>query len=164
MRTTHPPDAEAMPPLRLLVEMPRSYWIKAAGFWAGGLVLIGVPTRLIPTSFFARMTPSGPLDHVFLAGATALAGLALALPVTARAGGALAGGVGTFLAVGCPICNKFVVATLGVTGAMTYFAPIQPILGAVSVLLLALTLRWRLRALASARCASTAPGGSSEEA
>jgi len=51
-------------------------------------------------------------------------------------GKTMAGGVLSYLAVGCPICNKIVVAVLGVSGALSYFAPIQPILGVLSVALL----------------------------
>jgi len=51
-------------------------------------------------------------------------------------GKTMAGGILSYLAVGCPICNKIVVAVLGVSGALSYFAPIQPILGALSVALL----------------------------
>jgi hypothetical protein len=32
-------------------------------------------------------------------------------------------------AVGCPIGNKLVVALIGVSGALSYWAPLQPILG-----------------------------------
>jgi hypothetical protein len=45
------------------------------------------------------------------------------------------------LAIGCPVCNKLVVLALGVGGALTYFAPVQPILGFLSVGLLAYALR-----------------------
>jgi len=38
-----------------------------------------------------------------------------------------------------------VVAALGVSGALTVFAPLQPVIGAASVALLAVTLAWRLR-------------------
>lgn len=62
------------------------------------------------------------------------------------------GGVGTYLAVGCPICNKLVVALLGTSGALTYFAPIQPLLGVGAVALLVFALRRRLLALAEASC------------
>ena len=39
------------------------------------------------------------------------------------------GGALTFFAVGCPVCNKLVVLALGFSGALTYFAPLQPALG-----------------------------------
>jgi len=32
-------------------------------------------------------------------------------------------------AIGCPICNKLVVALLGVSGALTCWAPLQPLIG-----------------------------------
>ena len=47
-------------------------------------------------------------------------------------------------AVGCPVCNKLVVAVLGVSGALTYWAPTQPLLGVLSVGLLAAGLLIRL--------------------
>ena len=63
--------------------------------------------------------------------------------------------VGAFLAIGCPVCNKVVVALLGVSGALSVFAPLQPIIGAASIALLAGSLAWRLRdrALGCTRCA-----------
>lgn len=54
-------------------------------------------------------------------------------------------GAAAYLAIGCPICNKVVVAALGVSGALRHFAPFQPIIGAVSLALLGGTLAWRLR-------------------
>jgi hypothetical protein len=53
--------------------------------------------------------------------------------------------VGTFLAIGCPVCNKIALVLLGTGGAMTVFAPIQPFIGAASLMLLAGTLAWRFR-------------------
>ena len=58
------------------------------------------------------------------------------------------GGVGSLLSVGCPICNKVVVA-LGVDGALAVFAPVQPYLGLLSLLLLAEASRQRVRLAAS---------------
>jgi hypothetical protein len=58
---------------------------------------------------------------------------------------ATAGGFGTFLAIGCPVCNKIALLLLGASGALTFFAPIQPFIGAASLALLAGTLAWRLR-------------------
>ncbi len=55
------------------------------------------------------------------------------------------GGVLTFFAVGCPVCNKLVVVAIGTTGAMELFAPLQQVLAIASVVLLALALRGRLR-------------------
>ncbi|MYS66003.1 hypothetical protein GTW66_18745 [Streptomyces sp. SID5473] len=49
------------------------------------------------------------------------------------------------LAVGCPVCNKLVVLALGMSGAMSYWAPAQPVLAIASVALLAHALAGRLR-------------------
>lgn len=49
------------------------------------------------------------------------------------------------LAVGCPICNKLVVAAIGVSGALSYWAPLQPVLGLLSIGLLLTGLALRLR-------------------
>jgi len=61
---------------------------------------------------------------------------------------------GTFLAIGCPLCNKLALVLLGTSGALSVWAPIQPVLGAASLILLAATAAWRLRLRASgATCA-----------
>ena len=52
-------------------------------------------------------------------------------------------------AVGCPVCNKLVLLLLGTSGAMTWFAPLQPALAVLSVVGLAWALRIRWRATAS---------------
>jgi hypothetical protein len=54
-------------------------------------------------------------------------------------------GFGTFLAIGCPVCNKIALLLLGASGAMSVYAPIQPFIGAASLVLLAVTAAWRLR-------------------
>jgi hypothetical protein len=115
-------------------------------------LLIALPTRLVPNEFFRRMTPTRPQDYVFWVTASLLFGLVVALrqPGSERHdAAALAGGLGTALAVGCPICNKLVVALLGVSGALNVYAPLQPVLGIASLALLAVALRARLRARAT---------------
>lgn len=56
-----------------------------------------------------------------------------------------AGALVSFFAVGCPVCNKLVLLALGASGAVTWFAPIQPILAALSIAMMAVALRLRLR-------------------
>lgn len=49
-------------------------------------------------------------------------------------------------AIGCPVCNKIVVALLGASGAISWFAPLQPILGVLGLMLAVSALvvqRWR---------------------
>lgn len=126
--------------------MGPGYWVRVAGIAAATGVVIALPTRLLPNGWFTRMTPVRPQDYLFLVATAALTGMVLGLPkaVSGSEGAAFGGGIATVLAVGCPICNKVVVALLGVGGAMTWFAPLQPLLGAASVVLLLMTLRLRL--------------------
>ncbi|WCE41468.1 hypothetical protein PGC08_07270 [Brevibacterium sp. BDJS002] len=64
-----------------------------------------------------------------------------------RRGGAFGtvGGMLGWFAVGCPVCNKIALLVLGYTGALTYFAPLQPVLAVLSVLLLLVAVVVRLK-------------------
>lgn len=128
----------------------------AYGFGAAAatILLIGVPTVLIPNPWFSRMLPTRPQDYVFLVLTAILAGLlgaTYAFPATCslQEGKFSAGGLLSFLAVGCPVCNKVVILLLGASGAVTYFEPLQPVLGAAGMLLLGFALAIRLRAIAA---------------
>lgn len=91
-------------------------------------------------------------DYVFLALSAPLIGLTLSarrLPGSTQCrtdGKTITGGGLTYLAVGCPICNKLVVALLGSSGALTYFAPVQLVLGGFAIILLLYSLREALGA------------------
>lgn len=54
----------------------------------------------------------------------------------ARHGSALRGAVVSFFAVGCPVCSNLALLALGTSGALQYFASIQPFLAAASVIML----------------------------
>jgi hypothetical protein len=69
-----------------------------------------------------------------------------------KAGGL--GGLLSFFAVGCPTCNKLAVVALGSTGALDWFAPAQPILAVLSLVLLGWALRARLRSATVCRIAA----------
>jgi len=43
------------------------------------------------------------------------------------------------------VCNKIALVLLGWSGALSIWAPLQPILGAASLVLLAVTAAWRIR-------------------
>jgi hypothetical protein len=93
---------------------------------------LGIPTAIIPNSVFHRIIEAGPSNYSFWASTSVVTGGLLAtyaLPrvVKDRAAEAgLGGGLLAYLAVGCPLCNKAVVALLGASGAVTVFQPIQP--------------------------------------
>ncbi|MGW6503376.1 hypothetical protein [Nonomuraea angiospora] len=118
-------------------------------------LLVGVPTSIISTPFFARMTPVLWWNHPVWILTAVLTGLIVATyvapvqPPPGQQKKTLIGGLLSAFAVGCPICNKLVVMALGVSGALTYFAPLQPLLAVGSLLLLIEAFRRRLRALRS---------------
>lgn len=146
----------------------------AAVATVGSLLAFGLVSAIIPNPVFGREIPpepfaiavwliSAPLMGVILA--TYLAPPA-AVPVALGSGPAggspdsppqpdaaeqrrsllgYAGGFAAFLAIGCPVCNKIALVALGTSGALTVWAPLQPIVGAASLVLLAGTVAWRLR-------------------
>ena len=56
----------------------------------------------------------------------------------------IAGGVLAWFAVGCPVCNKLALIALGYSGAITWFAPIQPYMAIVALVLTGVALVIRL--------------------
>jgi hypothetical protein len=138
---------------------PFRRWAAAVAAAVLAALVIGVPTGVIPTSFYTRMTPVLWWNYPVWAVSSVLEGLLLATyvgagsparaadapeqrPRTARAVGA---GLLSAFAVGCPICNKLVVLAVGVSGALSYWAPAQPFLAAASLALLLHALVRRLR-------------------
>ena len=139
--------------------------------WAlASLVAFGLVAAIIPNPVFGRQIPPEPfaiavwlvsapliglVGATYSAPATPAASPGPAQPFvmvaaagTSRAEGTTLGtvaGLGTFLAIGCPVCNKIALVLLGTSGALTIFAPLQPVIGAVSLGLLAGTLAWRFR-------------------
>jgi len=132
-------------PAALLPAGGRRRWSPAVAGTAGAVavaVLTGIPTDVIPNPWFMRMTPAPWWAlPVFLA-TVALSGIMVALMRTGASRGtcsrqtggfAGAGAVAGWLAVGCPVCNKLVVLALGFSGALTWFAPLQPLLAVVAL-------------------------------
>lgn len=147
----------------------------AAAAAAGSAAIIGFATVLIPNALFARDIPPVWWDYPVWILTALLLGMLIASyvrgpgsasegrssdPDSAYEEGArgpevasegrsgVLGGVGGMLgwfAVGCPVCNKIALLALGYTGALTYFAPLQPLLAAVSVILLLAAVIIRLK-------------------
>ena len=140
---------------------------------AGGAVavLVGIATVLIPNPVFAREIPPVWWNYPVWLVTSALSGMLAATYVRAGAvsgpdgGGAgtapaepgdgavarrtgrmgMAGGILAWFAVGCPVCNKLALLALGYSGAITWFAPVQPFLALGALVLTAVALVWRLR-------------------
>ena len=152
-------------PLLALLDRRLLAW---TAFWTvvSGLAF-GLVTAIIPNPVFARQIPpedfaimvwlvSAPLMGLVMATYTAppkstplvMIPLGQGDPVVderrSTTLGSLAG-LGAFLAIGCPVCNKVALVLLGASGAMSFYAPIQPLIRAVSLVLLMATAAWRLR-------------------
>lgn len=144
----------------LLGFRPRGWAIAVLGL-AGSLLLLGIPTGIIETPFFVRMTPVRLQDYIVWSATAILVGFiagTFSLPARASCQGKVAaGGLSSFLAIGCPICNKLVVLVLGVSGALAFFAPLQLYLGIASVVFLAWTLRLRVHTLTDSNPRATPP-------
>lgn len=141
-------------------DSPRLGWrYGAASLAAGALVavVLAIPTAIIDNPWFVRMTPVAPEQYVFWLLTSLLSGALLGtylVPELRRglAGSTAGAGLLGLFAVGCPICNKLVVTLLGTSGALTYFAPIQPVLGSAAVVLTSWALWIRFRVLRATSC------------
>jgi hypothetical protein len=146
---------QAKPGLAAMRSWPPRRWIVAVATAAAAALVMGVPTGIVRTGLYTRMTPVTWWDYPVWAISAVLVGLTAATYVktgdatptgadrSARTVGATL--LSTF-AIGCPICNKLVVALIGVSGALSYWAPLQPVLGVLSIALLTTGLVLRLRA------------------
>ena len=142
----------------------RRWWSALVGALAVAL-LVGLPTDVVPNPVFGRSIGVTWWSYPVLVVTALLGGLLIATYVRevpdggpgasveigvseaeqrlARRGGI--GGLLSFFAVGCPVCNKLVLLALGTTGARRWFEPVQPLLAALSIVLLGAALRGRLR-------------------
>lgn len=134
-------------------------WRFAAAAALATALAVGLPTDVIPNPVFGRPVPVTWWSYPVLILTAFLGGLLAATYVRddpqesavtdmvderpARTGGL--GGLLSFFAVGCPVCNKLVVIALGTVGARRWFEPIQPLLAVLSLVLLVVALRARLR-------------------
>lgn len=123
-------------------------------------VAVGLATVLIPNPVFGRDIAPVAWNYPVWLLASVLAGLLVATyirppgtapvdeaSVDARRGIRLGsvGGLLAWFAVGCPVCNKVALLALGYSGALTWFAPVQPVLAVIAIVLSAVALIYRLR-------------------
>jgi hypothetical protein len=136
--------------LAQLLLWPRRRWLLALGAAALSAVVTGIPTDLIDTPLFGRSIEVAAWAYPVWILSSLLAGLLLATEL--RPGRPLTGGgLLALFAVSCPVCTKPAVLVLGAAGAVTWFGPVQPVLGGLAVLVLGIALVLRLRAQAACR-------------
>jgi hypothetical protein len=130
-------------------------------------VALAIPTAILANPWFVRMTPVEPEQYAFWAATSLLSGALIAtylLPDLRRGIASTSAGAGVLgvFAVGCPICNKLVVSLIGISGALNYFAPVQPLIGAAAVGLTSWALWIRYRALRNPSCALPPPSAAAQ--
>jgi hypothetical protein len=131
---------------------PAKRWVAAITAAVATFFIIGIPTAVIENPVFGRAVGVTAWSIPVLIATSILSGMLFATYVRMDAvitdeSSAKVGSIGGFLAylaVGCPVCNKLVLIALGSTGAIQYFGPVQPYLGAAGLLLLMYALRKRL--------------------
>lgn len=136
-------------------DWPARRWIVAAASAAATILIIAVPTALITTPWFGReiaptawawpvLLVTGVLSGLLVATYVARPAPLESIEAEAPSRGGLVGGFLAYLAVGCPVCNKLVLIALGSTGAVRWFAPVQPVLAVAGIALLAYALKKRI--------------------
>lgn len=139
-----------MSPFEQLRLLDRTTWLRALPLALAAALLIAIPADLVDTPLFGRPIGAKAIDYLILTVTAGLIGIILAIraPESEAAESqerrTLWGGAASFLAVGCPVCNQAVVALVGTSGALSWWAPVQPIVGLVAIGLLLFTLRQRL--------------------
>lgn len=139
--------------------------------WATALVsgvivaaLVALPTAVIPNPIFGRAIEVTWWSYPVVILSGILGGMLIATYVrepgqeeidTAAKVGTV-GGLLAFFAVGCPVCNKLVLLALGASGAMSWFAPVQPFLAVASVVVMGWALHIRLKGMTGCSVAPAA--------
>lgn len=148
--------------LLALRSLPPRTWVRAVPYALIAALFIGIPSDIIDNPIFGRPVPLRTIDYVIWGISSALIGLtfAIRLPNSHRKAEekndvrTAWGGFASFLAVGCPVCNQIVVAAIGTSGALTWWAPVQPIFGALAIGFVLWALRTRLRTYQLVTCPS----------
>jgi hypothetical protein len=135
-----------------LFSWSRKRWIVAIGVAFLTYFFIALPTAVIENPIFGREIGVTSWSVTVIVITSMLTGLLTATyvknefsdenPRQMKIGSA--GALLSFFAVGCPVCNKLVLVALGYSGAIQYFAPIQPYLALAGIALLMYSLRMRL--------------------
>jgi len=139
-------------------------WLTALVAGLAVAALVALPTAVIPNPIFGRAIEVTWWSYPVVILSGILGGMLIATYVrepgqeeidrAAKVG--TVGGFLAFFAVGCPVCNKLVLLALGASGAMSWFAPVQPFLAVASVIVMAWALHIRLKGMTS--CAVSSPG------
>lgn len=142
-------------PLTAFANWGARKWLTALVVGLGTFLVLGLSTAVIPNPVFGRSIPPTDWALGVLLATSVLTGLLTATYVRSPGAGldrkGTAGALLAYFAIGCPVCNKLVLVALGTTGAVQFFAPVQPYLAALGLIVLAWALAIRLRGETSCR-------------
>ena len=105
--------------MKIILKNRLKYTLIGLGAAITFFVIFGGITAIIPNQFYIRMIPTTLLDKIFLAGSSVLLGAYVGVhyykkKIVKQCNAAAAtGGIGSFLAFSCPICNKILVLLFG---------------------------------------------------
>lgn len=146
-----------------LLAWPAKRWLVAVFTALATGLVISIPTAVLKNPIFGREVGVTDWSTTVVFVTAVLTGLLVATYVkidaelveerSLKIGGA--GAISSFLAVGCPVCNKLVLIALGYSGAIKYFAPVQPYLALIGISLLMYALRKRLSSESSCQLTFT---------
>ena len=135
-----------------LLTWPMKRWAVMVGASLLTALFIGIPTAIIPTPIFGRVVAVTSWSVPVLIVTSILTGLLIASYVKTEEmlqedRSLKVGSFGSFLsfiAVGCPVCNKVALIALGSSGAIRVFAPLQPYFAVAGIALLFYAVRKRI--------------------
>ncbi len=138
--------------LMALLSWSPKRWIVAVSVAVLTYFLIALPTAVVSNPIFGREVAVTDWSVMVIVMTAILTGLLTATylkndfsdvnPKQLKIGSL--GALFSFFAVGCPVCNKLALIALGYSGAIQYFAPIQPYLALLGIGLLMFSLKTRL--------------------
>jgi hypothetical protein len=114
--------------------------------------LIGIPTDIVPNSWYIRMMEPTFFQYFFFVLVTILSGIFAGLfsyvsrtKKTCSSKFGYLGIIGSWFAIACPLCISFLTIIMGSSIMLSYFAPFQPFLGffSISILSYGIFRLWR---------------------
>lgn len=139
--------------VQTILNWPSRRWVVAIVGSVASFLFMALPADIIANPVFGRDVAVTSWAIPVAVVTSVLSGMLMATYVKspdlspdqlpARMGSV--GGLLAFFAVGCPVCNKLALLALGYSGALHYFAPIQPYLAGLGMALLAYALIQRVR-------------------
>lgn len=115
------------------------------------VLVMGIPTALVPNPLFKRMIDTSILDYLFLFSVSILLGTFISIGLYKRksagkedyiAGG---GGILGIFAFACPLCNVLLASLFGSVLISSFFLPLRLWIGLLSIAILSFAISQKLK-------------------